>query len=120
MDDGEGEYYRGQDGYSLSIGALHASVTSSSSTIRFDENTTGTYGLATYDDGDSIDTEDRFYLEDSTFFVGIDNATATSENNSSLDVSTATGTMAAKISSHNPEVVGSSPAPATTKPSDFT
>lgn len=104
MDDGEGEYYRGQDGYSLSIGALHASVTSSSSTIRFDENTTGTYGLATYDDGDSIDTEDRFYLEDSTFFVGIDNATATSENNSSLDVSTATGTMAAKISSHNLKV----------------
>ena len=104
MDDGEGEYYRGQDGYSLSIGALHASVTSSSSTIRFDENTTGTYGLATYDDGDSIDTEDRFYLEASTFFVGIDNATATSENNSSLDVSTATGTMAAKISSHNLKV----------------
>ena len=104
VDDGEGEYYRGQDGYSLSIGALSTSVTSSSSTIRLDENTTGTYGLATYDDGDSIDTEDRFYLEDSTFFVGIDNATATSENNSSLDVSTATGTMAAKISSHNLKV----------------
>ena len=104
VDDGTGELYRGQDGYSLSIGALHASVTSSSSTIRLDENTTGTYGLATYDDGDSIDTEDRFYLEDSTFFVGIDNATATSENNSSLDVSTATGTMAAKISSHNLKV----------------
>ena len=104
VDDGEGEYYRGQDGYSLSIGALSTSVTSSSSTIRLDASTTGSYGLATYNDDKTISTVSRLYLDDSTFFVGIDNATATSENNDSLDVSTATGYMAAKTSSKNLKV----------------
>ena len=105
VDDGTGELYRGQDGYSLSVGCLSSNVTSSSSTIRLDANTTGSYGLNTYDDGSAVDSGDivdRLYLDDTTFFVGIDNAT--DNTNSSLDVSTATGTMSAKTTSTNLKV----------------
>ena len=58
VDDGTGELYRGQDGYSLSVGCLSSNVTSSSSTIRLDANTTGSYGLNTYDDGSAVDSGD--------------------------------------------------------------
>ena len=104
VDDGTGYPYRGQDGYSLSVGSLRYNVTSSSSTIRLidkdDEDATddAQYDLATYNGGNSVSSAtSRLYLDDTTFFVGIDNAGT--GNNSSLDVSTATGYMAAKTSS---------------------
>ena len=85
--------------------------TSSSSTIRLIDSSDGNapanskYSLYTYNNGSAVASGDevsRLYLEDTTFFVGIDNASQ--GNNSSLDVSTATGTMAAKTTSTNLKV----------------
>ena len=83
-----GEAYRGQDGYSVTMGPLADDVTSSSSTIRLD----GTY-TRTYDDEAEISDVTRLYLDDeSTTSIGIDQA----HTDDSLDVSFSTGPMAAK------------------------
>ena len=89
VDDGTGYPYRGQDGYSLSVGSLRYNVTSSSSTIRLDETYT-----STYDEENKLDNAvTRLYLdEESTTSIGIDQA----HTDDSLDVSFSTGPMAAK------------------------
>ena len=87
-DEYDGEAYRGQDGYSVTMGPLSDDVTSSSSTIRLD----GTY-TRTYDDEAEISDVTRLYLDDeSTTSIGIDQA----HTDDSLDVSFSTGPMAAK------------------------
>lgn len=88
-DEYDGEAYRGQDSYSLSIGTLDDDVTSSSSTIRLDETYT-----STYDEENKLDNAvTRLYLdEESTTSIGIDQA----HTDDSLDVSFSTGPMAAK------------------------
>ena len=87
-DEYDGEAYRGQDGYSVTMGPLSDDVTSSSSTIRLDSANT-----LTYDDEDEIDDVTRLYLDDeTTTSIGIDQA----HTDDSLDVSFSTGPMAAK------------------------
>ena len=87
-DEYDGEAYRGQDGYSVTMGPLSDDVTSSSSTIRLDSVNT-----LTYDDEDEIDDVTRLYLDDeTTTSIGIDQA----HTDDSLDVSFSTGPMAAK------------------------
>ena len=87
-DEYDGEAYRGQDGYSVTMGPLSDDVTSSSSTIRLDSANT-----LTYDDEDEIDDVTRLYLDDeTTTSIGIDQA----RTDDSLDVSFSTGPMAAK------------------------
>ena len=86
-DEYDGEAYRGQDGYSVTMGPLSDDVTSSSSTIRLDSANTLTY------DEDEIDDVTRLYLDDeTTTSIGIDQA----HTDDSLDVSFSTGPMAAK------------------------
>ena len=87
-DEYDGEAYRGQDGYSVTMGPLSDDVTSSSSTIRLNSANT-----LTYDDEDEIDDVTRLYLDDeTTTSIGIDQA----HTDDSLDVSFSTGPMAAK------------------------
>ena len=88
-DEYDGEAYRGQDGYSVTMGPLDDDVTSSSSTIRLDETYT-----STYDEENKLDNAvTRLYLdEESTTSIGIDQA----HTDDSLDVSFSTGPMAAK------------------------
>ena len=87
-DEYDGEAYRGQDGYSVTMGPLSDDVTSSSSTIRLNSANT-----LTYDDEDEIDDVTRLYLDDeTTTSIGIDQA----HTDNSLDVSFSTGPMAAK------------------------
>ncbi|MBM6911315.1 S-layer homology domain-containing protein [Oscillibacter valericigenes] len=87
-DEYDGEAYRGQDGYSVTMGPLSDDVTSSSPTIRLNSANT-----LTYDDEDEIDDVTRLYLDDeTTTSIGIDQA----HTDDSLDVSFSTGPMAAK------------------------
>ena len=99
-DEYDGEAYRGQDSYSLSIGTLDDDVTSSSSTIRLDSANT-----LTYDDEDEIDDVTRLYLdEETTTSIGVDQA----QTDDSLDVSFSTGPMAAKAYDEDSPSSGSS------------
>ena len=106
-DEYDGEAYRGQDSYSLSIGTLDDDVTSSSSTIRLSDVTT--YDYLEDDDGDEVETEisdvTRLYLdEETTTSIGVDQA----QTDDSLDVSFSTGPMAAKAYDEDSPSSGSS------------
>ena len=75
--------YQGQDGYSVVEDTLYASVDSASTVIRF----TASGNNAKNDSASANEKISRLYLDDTTFFVGIES------KSNDIDIKTATGKM---------------------------
>ena len=91
MDEDDGKYtaekYIGQDSYSVVVDALDQDVTNSSSTIRFKGSSNNANN-----DGKK-DTISRLYLDETTFFVGVE------DESEDISISTATGVMSVEKAS---------------------
>ena len=86
--------YQGQDGYSVVEDTLYASVDSASTVIRF----TASGNNAKNDSASANEKISRLYLDDTTFFVGIE-----SQSND-IDIKTATGKMSVDKASNGLKV----------------
>ena len=91
MDEDDGKYtaekYIGQDSYSVVVDTLDQDVTNSSSTIRFKGSSNNANN-----DGKK-DTISRLYLDETTFFVGVE------DESEDISISTATGVMSVEKAS---------------------
>ena len=91
MDEDDGKYtaekYIGQDSYSVVVDELKEDVTNSSSTIRFKGSSNNANN-----DGKK-DTISRLYLDETTFFVGVE------DESEDISISTATGVMSVEEAS---------------------
>ena len=91
MDEDDGKYtaekYIGQDSYSVVVDTLDQDVTNSSSTIRF------TASKDNANNDGKKDTISRLYLDETTFFVGVE------DESEDISISTATGVMSVEKAS---------------------